>query len=156
MLTQAERDRIELGFADEHDAKIKLINQQIKWLTWQLSMRPLDNKHQSDDINDDIIVVASKANIMEPLLPTAHPCGPYLMQPAPWEIDDTIHSACDLVCLPTNPTDLIAIAYTNGKIDICVVVDSPEPSTGIRFWEQVSCFYSIFILCIHTKRLLIG
>ncbi|KAI8052201.1 hypothetical protein BDF22DRAFT_690516 [Syncephalis plumigaleata] len=135
MLDQAELDRSELGFTDEEDIRTKLLNQQIKWLTWQLSMRPLDSKQQPDDTNDDIIV-ASKSNIMEPLLPTAHLRGPYLMQPAPWEIDDTIHSACDLVCLPANPTDLLAIAYTNGKIDICVVADPPEPTTGIKFWEQ--------------------
>ncbi|RKP27889.1 hypothetical protein SYNPS1DRAFT_26472 [Syncephalis pseudoplumigaleata] len=142
MLAQAERDRIELGFSDDNDAKTKLVDQQIQWLTRHLALKPPATATDGDtaaaassETAEEDAMIHTDAEAVSSL-PAAKPQGPYLMQPAPWEIDDNIHSACDLLCLPTSPADLLVIAYSNGKIDVCIAADPPEPSLGLGFWEQ--------------------
>ncbi|CAG8474464.1 6096_t:CDS:10 [Acaulospora morrowiae] len=57
--------------------------------------------------------------------------GPYLIQPQPVELSSHATDASDIIFLPTEPVSVIAIAYNNGRIDVCLEVDKVE-----ALWED--------------------
>ncbi|KAF9158809.1 hypothetical protein DFQ26_007216 [Actinomortierella ambigua] len=52
--------------------------------------------------------------------------GPYLLQPAPAELDDDDNRACDILSIEAGLADLIAVAHSSGKVDIFVSLEQPE------------------------------
>ncbi|KAF9428188.1 hypothetical protein BGZ76_002025 [Entomortierella beljakovae] len=53
--------------------------------------------------------------------------GPFLFQPAPIELEDDDNKASDILSLDTEAAEILAIAHSCGKVDICIAVDRPEP-----------------------------
>ncbi|RIB25254.1 nuclear pore component-domain-containing protein [Gigaspora rosea] len=52
--------------------------------------------------------------------------GPYYIQPTPVELSAHVTDASDIICLGTQPVNVIVIAFNNGRIDICLEVDRVE------------------------------
>ncbi|RKP08508.1 hypothetical protein THASP1DRAFT_29684 [Thamnocephalis sphaerospora] len=166
MLAQAERDRDELGFSD-NEVQTSLLDREITWLAEVLKQAPTadsaadqsvktgkqreDEETVDEGEGEDAFICLSSANIAS-VLPEPNARGPHLMQPAPWEVDGNITYACDLLCLPAEPADLVVIAYDNGKLDICLAADPPEPSTGVQFWEQDEIDLPCLVVheCLHV------
>ncbi|ORZ26791.1 nuclear pore component-domain-containing protein [Lobosporangium transversale] len=64
-----------------------------------------------------------------PVLNLARPArqGPFLYQPAPIELEDDDNRANDILYLETETAGVLAMAYSSGRVDICIVVDHPKP-----------------------------
>ncbi|CAG8564149.1 33817_t:CDS:10 [Racocetra persica] len=52
--------------------------------------------------------------------------GPYFIQPTPWELSAHMTDASDIICLGTQPVNVIVIAFNNGRVDVCLEVDRVE------------------------------
>ncbi|KAG0238928.1 hypothetical protein BGW42_000089 [Actinomortierella wolfii] len=52
--------------------------------------------------------------------------GPYLLQPAPFELDDDDNRACDILSVEAGMADLIVVAHSSGKVDVFVSLEQPE------------------------------
>ncbi|KAF9179505.1 hypothetical protein BGZ50_006876 [Haplosporangium sp. Z 11] len=52
--------------------------------------------------------------------------GPFLFQPVPIELDDDDNKAYDILCLETEAADVLVMAYSCGKVDVCIAVDRPS------------------------------
>ncbi|KAF9290754.1 hypothetical protein BGZ68_006151 [Mortierella alpina] len=72
---------------------------------------------------DEVVIVQSPA--LKHVIPSRQ--GPFLYQPAPIELEDDDDRVYDIVCLDTEAVEVIAIAYSSGKVDICIVVERPKP-----------------------------
>lgn len=77
---------------------------------------PSSNEHH-------VVVAHSPANsaVRQPLQRQ----GPYLFQPAPVEFGDE-GDASDIFCLKTEPIGVVAIAFEDGKVDVCLEVERVE------------------------------
>ncbi|KAI1314958.1 hypothetical protein EDD11_001442 [Mortierella claussenii] len=82
---------------------------------------------QPHPFSDEMVIVHS------PVLKVATPTrqGPFLYQPAPIELEDDDNRANDILCLDTEATEVIAVAHSSGKVDVCIVVDRPAPRWGL-------------------------
>ncbi|ORX91102.1 hypothetical protein K493DRAFT_287243 [Basidiobolus meristosporus CBS 931.73] len=88
-------------------------------------------------LNTDILAFGAEGqeseeelvHIIKPKSVRAQPLvqGPYLLQPAPVEISDDDIEASDLLYVDADPVGILAIAFGDGKIDICLEV---EPVTA--------------------------
>ncbi|KAF9953512.1 hypothetical protein BGZ70_000217 [Mortierella alpina] len=72
---------------------------------------------------DEVVIVQSPA--LKNVRPSRQ--GPYLYQPAPIELEDDDDRVYDIVCLDTEAVEVLAIAYSSGKVDICIAVERPKP-----------------------------
>lgn len=72
---------------------------------------------------DEVVIVQSPA--LKHVIPSRQ--GPFLYQPAPIELEDDDDRVYDIVCLDTEAVEVIAIAYSSGKVDICIAVERPKP-----------------------------
>ncbi|KAF9585090.1 hypothetical protein BGW38_003933 [Lunasporangiospora selenospora] len=76
---------------------------------------------QPHPFSDEVVIVRS------PILKHAEVVrqGPFLYQPPPIELDDDDNKASDILCLETEAAEVIAVAHSCGKVDICIAVDRP-------------------------------
>ena len=51
--------------------------------------------------------------------------GPFLFQPAPHELKDDENRAYDILSLDTEAADVIVMAHSSGRVDVCMAVDRP-------------------------------
>ncbi|KAH7032466.1 nuclear pore component-domain-containing protein [Linnemannia elongata] len=51
--------------------------------------------------------------------------GPFLYKPAPIDLDDDDNRAYDILCLENEVAEVIAMAHSSGKVDICIALDRP-------------------------------
>ncbi|CAJ0643324.1 9275_t:CDS:10 [Entrophospora sp. SA101] len=67
---------------------------------------------------------------------------PFSMRPNPLELSHHPFDASDIIYLNTQPTSVIVIASSNGRLDIFLEVDKIE-----AFWKiQVHCYFIVFLL----------
>ncbi|KAG0197999.1 hypothetical protein BGX28_008502 [Mortierella sp. GBA30] len=73
--------------------------------------------------SDDVVIVQS------PVLKHSRAArqGPFLYQPAPAELEDDDNRVYDIVSLEVEAAEVIAVAYSSGKVDICIAVERPKP-----------------------------
>ncbi|KAG0216036.1 hypothetical protein BGX33_000557 [Mortierella sp. NVP41] len=51
--------------------------------------------------------------------------GPFLYQPTPIDLDDDDNRPYDILCLENEAAEVIAMAHSSGKVDICIAIDRP-------------------------------
>ncbi|KAF9139854.1 hypothetical protein BGX30_007386 [Mortierella sp. GBA39] len=51
--------------------------------------------------------------------------GPFLYKPAPIDLDDDDNRAYDILCLENEVAEVLAMAHSSGKVDICIALDRP-------------------------------
>ncbi|KAF9930478.1 hypothetical protein FBU30_000450 [Linnemannia zychae] len=51
--------------------------------------------------------------------------GPFLYKPAPIELNDDDNRAYDILCLENDAAEVFAMAYSSGRVDICIALDRP-------------------------------
>eukprot|EP00833_Pecoramyces_ruminatium_P008671 jgi/Orpsp1_1/1182703/evm.model.c7180000082318.1 len=113
----------------ESDPEDMIIDQQYRlqrcWISTVLqNLKPI--KSDSDE-NEEVIINGNISRFKD-----IHPViqGPFLLQPAPIEFDpdkfDFDNIASSIISLKTEPFSIILIAYTNGKIDVCLNVAPVE------------------------------
>ncbi|KAG4096064.1 hypothetical protein H8356DRAFT_1683518 [Neocallimastix lanati (nom. inval.)] len=111
----------------ESDPDDLIIDQQYRlqrcWISTVLqNLKPV----KSNDIEEEDEEVIINGNISR--FKDIHPViqGPFLLQPAPIEFDtentDFDNIASSIISLKTEPFSIILIAYTNGKVDVCLNV----------------------------------
>ncbi|CCJ29972.1 unnamed protein product [Pneumocystis jirovecii] len=127
---------------------------QTRWISDILGQISLINDYglgsplsQSLDAHD--LVTFSRPNISRfPVLVQ----GPFLFQPAPLEFSSKHVMASNIIALGTNTIGILAISYTDGKIDICIEVDRIEPKWFLNKNEQyqstnyLSTYESIMVM----------
>ncbi|KAG0043747.1 hypothetical protein BGZ83_011067 [Gryganskiella cystojenkinii] len=76
---------------------------------------------QPHPFSDEVVMV------QRPVLKNASTArqGPFLYQPAPHELDDDDNRAFDILSLDTEAVDVIVVAHSSGRVDICLAVDRP-------------------------------
>ncbi|KAG0310912.1 hypothetical protein BGZ99_010466 [Dissophora globulifera] len=52
--------------------------------------------------------------------------GPFLFQPAPIELEDDDNRAYDILSLETEAAEVLAMAYSSGRVDVCIAVERPS------------------------------
>ncbi|KAG0363855.1 hypothetical protein BC939DRAFT_503493 [Gamsiella multidivaricata] len=77
---------------------------------------------QPHPYSDEMVIVES------PVLKHAKVArqGPFLFQPAPIELEDDDNRAYDILCLEVEAAEVLALAFSSGKVDLCIVVDRPS------------------------------
>ncbi|KAF9103082.1 hypothetical protein BGX27_010737, partial [Mortierella sp. AM989] len=53
--------------------------------------------------------------------------GPFLYQPAPIELEDDDNKASDILSLEAEAAEILVVAHSSGKLDVCIAVDRPAP-----------------------------
>ncbi|KAF9204316.1 hypothetical protein BGZ49_005441 [Haplosporangium sp. Z 27] len=88
-----------------------------EWLESLLETR------QSHPFSDEIVAVQN------PVLKLAEVArqGPFLYQPAPIELEDDDNKAYDILSLEAEAAEILVVAHSSGKVDICIAVDRPMP-----------------------------
>ncbi|KAG5519929.1 hypothetical protein PMAC_000206 [Pneumocystis sp. 'macacae'] len=105
------------------------IRLQTRWISDILGQISLINNYGlgsplSQNLNTQDLVTFCRPNISKfPVLVQ----GPFLFQPAPLEFSSKHVVASNIIALGTNTIGVLAISYTDGKIDICIEVDRIEP-----------------------------
>ncbi|KAF9973191.1 hypothetical protein BGZ73_003602 [Actinomortierella ambigua] len=99
------------GLAASHEDQLRA-----KWVE-----ALLDSAEASDETNETYLVRRPTFKHGE-----AARKGPYLLQPAPKELDDDDNRACDILSVEAGLADLIGVAHSCGKVDIFVSLEQPE------------------------------
>ncbi|KAG4101288.1 hypothetical protein H8356DRAFT_1656393 [Neocallimastix lanati (nom. inval.)] len=114
----------------ESDPDDLVIDQQYKlqrcWISTVLQeLKPV--KSDNLDKDEEVIIYGNISRFKD-----IHPViqGPFLFQPAPVEFDPDKYEldniASSIISLKTEPFSIIVIAYTNGKVDVCLNVAPVE------------------------------
>lgn len=128
-------DELAVIAEQDKDAFSHMLDQyrmQSKWITplvRQAAEPPRRSPaDEESEIADDLVKIDATSSVRFPPLIQ----GPYLMKPAPAEFGDDEPLATDIIYLSTDPLPIIAIAYNNGKIDVCVEVEKTEARWASR------------------------
>ncbi|KAG0247002.1 hypothetical protein BGX31_000032 [Mortierella sp. GBA43] len=126
------REQIE-GKTHHGRTQDKLYSLEKQWLA------DLLESVQSHPISDEVVIVRN------PLLKNAKVArqGPFLYRPAPIEPDDDDNRAYDILALETDTTGILALAYSSGKVDICITVDPPSPQWAFLGKTRKSGTYAL-------------
>ncbi|KAF9902043.1 hypothetical protein EC991_005399 [Linnemannia zychae] len=106
------RDQIEES-ASEESAEIAWVKKN--WIT------KVTESAQSHPFADALVIVQN------PTLRTGQVSrqGPFLYKPAPIELDDDDNRAYDILCLENEAAEVLVMAHSSGKVDICIALDRP-------------------------------
>ncbi|CAG8661288.1 11659_t:CDS:10 [Dentiscutata erythropus] len=103
----------------EHKVKncYNLLNQYRRQFEW---MSAIYKQIGNDDSNKVVFIPPAIGRQSTQLQ------GPYYIQPTPVELSAHMTDASDIICLGTQPVNVIVIAFNNGRVDICLEVDRVE------------------------------
>lgn len=104
------------------------------WISTVLQNAKKAKSNEVQEEDDDIeLIINGNISRFKDIHPVIQ--GPCLFQPSPIEFDpdecELDNYANDIILLKTEPISIIAIAYTNGKIDVCLNVSPVE-----AFWTS--------------------
>jgi len=91
------------------------------------NLKPVKINDLDEDGEEEVIINGNISRFKD-----IHPViqGPFLLQPAPIEFDpdecDLDNIASSIISLKTEPFSIIVIAFTNGKVDVCLNVAPVE------------------------------
>ncbi|OUM64965.1 hypothetical protein PIROE2DRAFT_69154 [Piromyces sp. E2] len=114
----------------ESDPEDLVIDQQYRlqrcWISTVLqNLKPVKT---SDLAEDEEVIINGNISRFKDIHPIIQ--GPFLLQPAPIDYDpdhcDVDNVASSIVSLNTEPFSIIVIAFTNGKVDVCLNVAPVE------------------------------
>ncbi|ORX53876.1 hypothetical protein BCR36DRAFT_411021 [Piromyces finnis] len=114
----------------ESDADDLVMDQQYRlqrcWISTVLqNLKPV---RTSDLSEDEEVIINGNISRFKDIHPVIQ--GPFLLQPAPIEFDtkkcNIDNIASSIVSLNTEPFSIILVAFTNGKIDVCINVAPVE------------------------------
>lgn len=122
-LTLAERQQLE----SRYSAQLKFVNSLLSQKSDKHSIASISADDDKDNEHDDeYMSVKYPSYLRSP--PVRQ--GPFLLQPAPIELAGSDEStAADIVYIRTNSEvdlDFIVVAYSDGKIDVCLDVEKVE------------------------------
>ncbi|KAG4304556.1 hypothetical protein PORY_001949 [Pneumocystis oryctolagi] len=130
-----DKDKDSSASASPENENIRLQKRWISDVLGQISLNdyglgsPLA---QSLDAQDMIIFCRPNVSKLPILVQ-----GPFLFQPAPLEFSSEHVIASNIIALGTNTIGILAISYTDGKIDVCIEVDRIEPKWFLNKNEKV-------------------
>lgn len=109
------REQIE-GKARQGRTRSKLETLEQEWLAELLE------SVQSHPFSDEVVIIRN------PTLKNTKVArqGPFLYRPVPIEPDDDDNRAYDILALETETIGVLALAYSSGKVDMCITVDPPS------------------------------
>lgn len=121
---------------------------QLKYLHAMLDQHPSRNEGSVEEVPEYVSIQTSDGSSRMRLARQ----GPFLLQPSPIELDGSEESlATDIMCRrisdPSHadlaPVDCVLIAYSDGKVDVCIDVEKVEPGWSQSHDSSVS--RSIFV-----------
>ncbi|KAF9358550.1 hypothetical protein BGX26_001494 [Mortierella sp. AD094] len=110
--------RFQLGRHAVNDSEATELDQVKK--EWLESL--LETRH-AHPFSDEVVAVQN------PVLRVAKVArqGPFLYQPAPIELEDDDNKANDILSLEAEAAEILVVAHSSGKVDVCIAVDRPTP-----------------------------
>jgi len=133
----------------ESDPEDSVIDQQYRlqrcWISTVLqNLKPVKT---SDEAGDEEVIINGNISRFKDIHPVIQ--GPFLLQPAPIEFDpdhcDLDNIASSIISLNTEPFSIIVIAYTNGKVDVCLNVAPVEAlwmsNNDVSFYLFIYLFF---------------